>query len=57
MSERAAAMITEEMQYMGPVKLSDVEAAQQKIVDIVRRLDDSGEIVIMGRGGAGDIVV
>ena len=57
MSERAAAMINEEMEYMGPVKLSDVEAAQQKIVDIVRRLDDAGEIVIMGRGGAGDIVV
>ena len=50
-------MINEEMEYMGPVKLSDVEAAQQKIVDIVRRLDDSGEIVIMGRGGAGDIIV
>jgi len=57
MSERAASMIKEEMEYMGPVKLSDVEAAQQKIVDIVRRLDDAGEIVIMGRGGAGDIVV
>jgi len=57
MSERAAGMIREEMEYMGPVKLSDVEAAQQKIVDIVRRLDDAGEIVIMGRGGAGDIVV
>jgi flagellar motor switch protein FliG len=57
MSERAASMIREEMEYMGPVKLSDVEAAQQKIVDIVRRLDDAGEIVIMGRGGAGDIVV
>jgi flagellar motor switch protein FliG len=57
MSERAAAMIREEMEYMGPVKLTDVEAAQQKIVDIVRRLDDAGEIVIMGRGGAGDIVV
>jgi flagellar motor switch protein FliG len=57
MSERASAMIREEMEYMGPVKLSDVESAQQKIVDIVRRLDDAGEIVIMGRGGAGDIVV
>jgi len=57
MSERAAAMITEEMEYMGPVLLADVEAAQQKIVDIVRRLDDAGEIVIAGRGGAGNIVV
>jgi len=57
MSERAAGMIQEEMEYMGPVKLSDVESSQQKIVDIVRRLDDAGEIVIMGRGGASDIVV
>ncbi len=57
MSERASAMIRDEMEFMGPVKLSDVEMAQQKIVDIVRRLDDSGEIVIAGRGGAGDIVV
>ncbi len=57
MSERAAAMIKDEMEFMGPVKLSDVEMAQQKIVDIVRRLDDAGEIVIAGRGGAGDIVV
>ena len=57
MSERAAAMIKDEMEFMGPVKLADVEMAQQKIVDIVRRLDDAGEIVIAGRGGAGDIVV
>ena len=57
MSERAAGMIQEEMEYMGPVRLSDVESAQQKIVDIVRRLDDAGEIVIAGRGGAGDIIV
>lgn len=57
MSERAAAMINEEMEYMGPVRLTDVQGAQQKIVDVVRRLDDAGEIVIAGRGGASDIVV
>lgn len=57
MSERAAAMINEEMEYMGPVRLTDVETSQQKIVDIVRRLDDAGEIVIAGRGGGGDIIV
>lgn len=56
MSERAAQMIQEEMQYMGPVRVSDVESAQQKIVDVVRRLEDSGEIVIGGRGGAEMIV-
>jgi flagellar motor switch protein FliG len=37
--------------------VSDVEAAQQKIVDIVRRLEDSGEIVIAGRGGEKEMVV
>jgi len=56
MSERASELITEEMEYMGPVRVSDVEAAQQKIVDIVRRLEDAGEIVIAGRGGGDDIV-
>ncbi|MED6306412.1 MAG: FliG C-terminal domain-containing protein, partial [Planctomycetota bacterium] len=42
---------------MGPVRLSDVEAAQQRIVDIVRRLEDAGDIVITGRGGTQDVVV
>jgi len=57
MSARAADLIKEDMQYMGPVRLSDVEAAQQRIVDIVRRLEDAGEIVIAGRGGEKDMVV
>jgi flagellar motor switch protein FliG len=57
MSERAAQMITEEMEYMGPVRLSDVETAQQKIVDVVRRLEDAGEIIIAGRGGEKELVV
>lgn len=57
MSERAVGMINEEMEFMGPVRLSDVEGAQQKIVDVVRRLDDAGEIVIAGRGGGSDIIV
>jgi len=56
MSERASSLIKEDMEYMGPVRLSDVEAAQQKIVDIVRRLEETGEVVIQGRGG-GEIVV
>lgn len=50
MSERAAQLIAEDMQYMGPVRVSDVEGAQQRIVDVVRRLVDAGEIVISGRG-------
>jgi flagellar motor switch protein FliG len=57
MSERAAQLIGEDMQYMGPVRVSDVEAAQQKIVDIVRRLEDAGEIIIAGRGGEKEMVV
>lgn len=57
MSERAASLIQEDMQYMGPVRVSDVEQAQQKIVDIVRRLEDSGEIIIAGRGGEKEMVV
>src|SRR5450432_44684 len=57
MSERAAQLIQEDMQYMGPVRVSDVETAQQKIVDIVRRLENSGEIIIAGRGGEKEMVV
>lgn len=57
MSTRAAEMIREDMQYMGPVRLSDVETAQQRIVDVVRRLEESGEIIITGRGGEKDLVV
>jgi flagellar motor switch protein FliG len=57
MSERAAALIQEEMEYMGPVRVSDVEAAQQRVVDIVRRLEDSGDIIIQGKGGEKDLIV
>jgi flagellar motor switch protein FliG len=52
MSERASQLIREEMEFMGPVRVSDVEAAQQRIVDVVRRLEDAGEIIIGGRGGS-----
>ena len=57
MSERAAQLIKEEMEYMGPVRVSDVESTQQKIVDIVRRLEDAGEIIIAGKGGDKDLIV
>ncbi len=56
LSSRLAAMIKEDMEYMGPVRLKDVEDAQQKIVNIIRRLEDAGEIVI-SRGGGDDIIV
>lgn len=57
MSERAANLIKEEMEFMGPVRVSDVEAAQQKIVDIVRRLEDAGEIIISGGSADKDLIV
>lgn len=56
MSERAASNVKEEMEYTGPVRVSDVEAAQQRIVDIVRRLEEAGELIIEGRGSE-EIVV
>ncbi len=56
MSKRAAAMLKEDMEYMGPVRLKDVEDAQQKIVASIRRLEDSGEIVI-ARSGEDELVV
>ncbi|MFH1011597.1 MAG: flagellar motor switch protein FliG, partial [bacterium] len=48
LSERAANVIKEEMEYMGPVRLKDVEEAQQRIVDIVRRLEEAGLVVVVG---------
>jgi flagellar motor switch protein FliG len=51
MSERAREMIKEEIEFMGPVRLKNVEEAQQKIVAIVRRLEEAGEVIISGRGG------
>ena len=54
MSERAREMIKEEMEYMGPVRLRQVEEAQQKIVSAIRRLEETGEIVIEGRGSGGE---
>ncbi|NLK75043.1 MAG: flagellar motor switch protein FliG [Clostridiales bacterium] len=56
LSKRLAAMIQEDMDYMGPVRLKDVEEAQQKIVNIIRKLEDSAEIII-SRGGGDEIVV
>ena len=56
LSSRLASMIKEDMEFMGPVRLKDVEDAQQKIVNIIRKLEDSGEIVI-SRGGGDEIIV
>ncbi|MDF2820729.1 MAG: fliG [Clostridiales bacterium] len=56
MSKRLSAMIKEDMEFMGPVRLKDVEEAQQKIVNIIRKLEDASEIVI-SRGGGDEIIV
>ncbi len=56
-SERVAVMIQEEMEYMGPVRLSDVESAQQRIVEVIRRLQEEGQVIISGRGGKDEVVV
>lgn len=55
-SKRAAASLKEDMEFLGPVRLMDVEKAQQKIVSIIRRLDDANEIII-SRGGEDAIIV
>lgn len=57
MSRRASELIQEEINYMGPVRISDVESAQQNIVEVVRRLEETGDVVIMGRGGESNILV
>jgi len=56
LSKRLATMIREDMEFMGPVRLKDVEEAQQKIVNIIRKLEDAGEIII-SRGGGDEIIV
>lgn len=56
MSKRAADMLKEDIQFMGPVRLSTVEEAQHKIVGIIRRLDEAGEIVI-GRGEQDSVIL
>ena len=56
LSKRLSAMIREDMEFMGPVRMKDVEEAQQKIVNIIRKLEDAAEIVV-SRGGGDEIVV
>ena len=56
LSSRLAVMIKEDMEFMGPVRMKDVEEAQQKIVNIIRKLEDTGEIII-SRGGGDEVVV
>jgi flagellar motor switch protein FliG len=57
MSTRASDMLMEEISYLGPLRLKEVEEVQQKIVDVVRKLEEDGEIIISGRGGSEEIIV
>lgn len=56
MSKRAAQMLKEDMEYMGPIRLKDVEEAQQKIVNVIRKLEEQGEIIV-SRSPEDEIVV
>jgi flagellar motor switch protein FliG len=56
MSERAGAALTEELEFMGPARVKDVEAAQSKIIQSVRALEEAGEIIVSGRGGDEDVI-
>ena len=56
MSKRAGDMLKEELEFMGPVKIRDVEDAQQKIVGVIRNLEDKGDIVV-SRGKGDEMIV
>ncbi len=56
MSKRAAQLLKDELEFMGPVRVKDVEDAQQKIINIIRRLEEAGEIVI-ARGGGEELIL
>jgi flagellar motor switch protein FliG len=57
MSERAANLLKEDLEFMGPVRIKEVEEAQRRVVEIVKQLEDDGEIIIAGRGGTEEMVV
>ena len=56
MSERAGAALEEEIEMLGPVRVKDVEAAHARIIEVVRALEQAGEIMIRSRGGTDDII-
>ncbi len=57
MSERASAALKEELEFLGPVKVRDVEGAHTRIIEVMRSLEDQGEIMISGRGGDDDVIL
>lgn len=56
LSERAGAALMEELEYMGPVRVKDVESVQQKIIQSVRALEEAGEVIVIGRGAQEDVI-
>ena len=56
MSERTAGVIKQEIEYLGPVRLKDVEEAQRRVVAAARKLEEAGEIMLVARGGGDQIV-
>lgn len=56
MSERAASALQEEIEFLGPVRVRDVEAAHGRIIDVVRQLEEAGEVVVSGRESDDDII-
>jgi len=57
MSERAATLLREDLEFLGPVRLKEVEDSHRRIVEVVKQLEDEGEIVIAGRGGEEEMIV
>jgi len=56
MSERTATVVKQEMEFLGAVRLKDVEEAQRKVVAAARKLEEAGEIIVVGRGGGDQVV-
>lgn len=57
MPKRAAAMLKDELEFMGPVRAKDVETAQQKVVNVIRQLEESGDIIIARGGKGGEAII
>ncbi len=57
MSERAGQLLKEDLEFLGPVRLKEVEEAQRRIIEIIKQLEDDGEIFVSGRGKEDDVIV
>ena len=57
MSERAGQLLKEDLEFLGPVRLKEVEEAQRRIIEIVKQLEDDGEIYVVGRGKEDELVI